>query len=156
MGGLDTPQEAATEQLTAALETNRDGHVAIQPHVLLVEDDTAIRGLLIEQLVGEDYSVDAVESIAAARQRIARQRPDLILLDLMLPRQDGWTFLRERRTDPQLAGIPVLVISAAPQQRLLEAKNLGADGFLSKPFDLDVLSALMRSFVRRSEQNGGL
>jgi DNA-binding response OmpR family regulator len=117
-------------------------------HLLLVEDDATIRAILTEQLLIEAYSVDAVETIAAARERIRVARPDLIILDLMLPREDGWTFLRQRQTDPELKDIPVLVVSAAPRSRLVEAKELGADGFLSKPFDVDVLNALVQSFVR--------
>ena len=66
----------------------------------------------------------------------------------MLPREDGWTFLRSRQAEPELADIPVLVVSAAPRNRLVEAKELGADGFLSKPFDVDVLNALVQTFVR--------
>ena len=92
--------------------------------------------------------VETVDSIAEGLERIANRQPDVILLDLMLPRLDGWTFLRQRQDDPALTAIPVLVISAAPQQRLLEAKELGADAFLSKPFDLGVLNALVRSFAR--------
>ena len=71
----------------------------------------------------------------------------MIVLDLMLPGRSGWDFLRERSATAQLAAIPVLVISAAPHALLLEAKELGADAFLSKPFDLDALSTLVRSFV---------
>ncbi|HTD79917.1 MAG TPA: response regulator, partial [Chloroflexota bacterium] len=96
----------------------------------------------------EGYVVETVDSIAEGLGRIANRQPDVILLDLMLPRLDGWTFLRQRQDDPALTAIPVLVISAAPQQRLLEAKELGADAFLSKPFDLGVLNALVRSFAR--------
>jgi len=117
-------------------------------HVLLVEDDATIRALLTEQLLIEAYSVDAVDTVAAARERIGIQCPDLIILDLMLPREDGWTFLRSRQAEPELADIPVLVVSAAPRNRLVEAKELGADGFLSKPFDVDVLNALVQTFVR--------
>src|SRR5438270_7238730 len=72
-------------------------------HVLLVEDDATIRALLTEQLLIEAYSVDAVDTVAAARERIGIQRPDLIILDLMLPREDGWTFLRSRQAEPELA-----------------------------------------------------
>jgi len=116
--------------------------------VLLVEDEYLIRDLVIERLTDEGYVLDGVGTIAEARAQIVAARPALILLDLMLPGHSGWDFLRERRDDRVLSGIPVLVISAAPQERLREAKALGADGFLSKPFDLDMLSALVRSFIR--------
>ena len=115
--------------------------------VLIVEDEPMIRSLLCEHLGDDGYQLDAVGSIAEARARIEARPPALIVLDLMLPGRSGWDFLRERQERAALAGIPVLVISAAPRERLLDAKALGADAFLGKPFDLDVLSALVRSFV---------
>jgi DNA-binding response OmpR family regulator len=115
--------------------------------VLVVEDEAPIRDLLIEHLEEQGYAPQAAVSIDEANACLAENGASLILLDLMLPGASGWTFLRQRREEPTLAAIPVLVLSAAPQERLLEAKQLGADAFLSKPFDLDVLSALLRSFV---------
>ena len=117
-------------------------------HVLVVEDESPIRAMLAELLQHAGYAVIEAGDGREALHRLREQRPDLIILDLMLPRLDGWTFLRQRQDDPALTTIPVLVISAAPQQRLLEAKELGADAFLSKPFDLGVLNALVRSFAR--------
>ena len=145
---LDVPRFlGAIEQLVGKRGPSGERR-AVAGRLLLVEDDMPIRSILTEQLTSEGYTVDAVDTIERARQRIGEARPDLILLDLMLPRQDGWTFLRERQDETDLASIPVLVISAAPRARLVEAKELGADGFLSKPFDLDVLDALVQSFVR--------
>lgn len=115
--------------------------------LLVVEDDPSIRNILVDYLRDEGYVVEAAGSIREARDRIAAARPDLILLDLMLPGQSGWDFLRERGNDAGLANTRVLVLSAAPKNLLLEARSLGADAFLSKPFDLDVLSAMVQSFV---------
>jgi CheY-like chemotaxis protein len=123
--------------------TNAQGSRAGR-RVLIVEDEQTIRDILRDHLDGEGYSAEVAGSIAEARKRIGNGRPDVILLDLMLPGQDGWGFLRKRRADPDLVDIPVLAISAAPHDRLQEAKELGADGFLSKPLDLDVLSAVLR------------
>jgi len=115
--------------------------------LLVVEDEPAIRHILVEYLHEEGYVVDAASSIAEARQRMAAARPDLLLLDLMLPGQSGWEFLRERHNDPDLTNVRVVVLSAAPKDLLLEAKNLGADAFLSKPFDLDVLGSIVETFA---------
>jgi len=115
--------------------------------VLLVEDDTPIRHILVEYLRDEGYLVDAARSIREAREHMAVARPDLLVLDLMLPGQTGWDFLRERRDDAGLTNIRVLVLSAAPRKLLVEAKKLGADAFLSKPFDVDVLGAMVQSFA---------
>ena len=139
---------SSVEQLAGAPPPSLPADSSKRPRVLVIEDEYAIRGMLDEHLAHEGYAVDTVENIAEALERVANRPPDVMLLDLMLPRLDGWTFLRRRQDDPALAAIPVLVISAAPQHRLVEAKELGADGFLSKPFDLGVLNALVRSFAR--------
>jgi DNA-binding response OmpR family regulator len=115
--------------------------------VLVVEDEPTIRELLVEHLGDEGFVAHGVGSIAEARTCLAAELPALILLDLMLPGEGGTTLLRERQSNVRLASVPVLVISAAGQDRLLEAKELGGDAFLSKPFDLDVLSAVVRSLV---------
>lgn len=118
------------------------------PCVLVIEDERLIRDLIVDHLTDEGFVPQEAGSIAEARVQLAAGRPSLIMLDLMLPGESGWDFLRARTADPLLAPIPVLVVSAAPPDRLLEAKQLGADAFLSKPFDLDALSALVHNFVR--------
>jgi DNA-binding response OmpR family regulator len=118
------------------------------PEVLIVEDESMIRGVIAEHLAEEGFHPREVETLAELRAAIEDDPPDLILLDLMLPGESGFTFLRHRRGDPVLGAIPVVVLSAAPAERLVEAKHLGADAFLSKPFDIDALTALVRSFVR--------
>jgi CheY-like chemotaxis protein len=150
---LDVPRFlTAVEQLAgpspvASSKRNGAPHHRGRPRVLIVEDEGVIRDLLTERLDEEGYLVDVAASVEEACDRLTDQPSDVILLDLMLPGDSGWSFLRRRRGDPVLAAIPVLVVSAAPRDRLLEAKELGADGFLSKPFDMDVLSALLRSYA---------
>jgi DNA-binding response OmpR family regulator len=115
--------------------------------VLVIEDEPAIRDLVADYLATHGRAFLTAASISEAAPLIAAARPALIVLDLMLPGRSGWDFLRERQADAQLSSIPVVVISAAPLQQLLEAKRLGASAFLSKPFDLDVLSALLQSLA---------
>jgi CheY-like chemotaxis protein len=71
----------------------------------------------------------------------------------MLPGQSGWDFLRERRNDPELANIRVVVLSAARKDLLLEAKNLGADAFLSKRFDPAITLPRPRPTRRRADSS---
>lgn len=141
----------AVEQLAAASHVQvprSDEPGALRAaRILVVEDNFRIGEVIAEHLATQGLTVDVVTSLDQAAAYIERQSPDLILLDLMLPGRSGWEFLRQRQQDPTLSAIPVLVVSAAPQDRLLEAKGLGADGFLSKPFDFDVLTALVRSFT---------
>ena len=148
---LDIPRFlSAVERLAGAAHRRgryRDPETSPPPRVLIVEDEVIIRDLLVEHLESEGFTASAVETVSEAREQIDAQRPDLILLDLMLPHEDGWTFLATRKDDATLSAIPTVAISSAPHQRLVEAKDLGADAFLSKPFDLDALTALIRSFV---------
>ncbi len=118
-----------------------------EKRVLIVEDEQLIRNLLSEHLSSEGYATELAGTIAEAQARISANPPSIIVLDLMLPGRSGWDFLRERQIDSALAKIPVVVISAAPQDRILEAKELGATAFLSKPFDLEPLSALINTYV---------
>jgi CheY-like chemotaxis protein len=67
-----------------------------------------------------------------------------VLLDLMTPRVDGWEFLRQRRQDPALAAVPVVVLTAAGAERGREARSLGADEVLAKPCGCDALLDAVR------------
>lgn len=140
----------AVEQLAGPSHPPRRAVPPTEPYaapILMVEDEPSIGALVVEHLEGEGFQVEVVPTVDAALERIAREAPRLVLLDLMLPGRSGFEFLERRKVEPRLAAIPVLVVSAAPQDRLIEAKHLGAEGFLSKPFDFDVLTALTRSFV---------
>jgi DNA-binding response OmpR family regulator len=123
-----------------------DTHIG--KHVLVVEDENLIRDVIVDRLVDDGFEPEIAGTLAEARRKIKQNQPSLILLDLMLPDENGWAFLRERSQDPRLATIPVIAISAATRERLLEARELGADAFLSKPFDLEALTVLCGSFVR--------
>lgn len=107
--------------------------------VLIVDDDRDIRQVLRTILSYEGYSV---VSASNGEEAIRRLRTDgetcVILLDLMMPVMDGWRFRQEQRQDPDLADIPVVVISAAanvPQK----AAELEAAGYIQKPIDFDDL-----------------
>jgi DNA-binding response OmpR family regulator len=109
---------------------------APRKHVLIVEDDPAIRTLLEDVLRDSGYTVASAESGDEALDQMRARHPDLVLLDLMLPGMNGWTFLRTREKDRQLANVPVLVISAAGPSGTGHAQDLGAPVFLHKPFDI--------------------
>jgi CheY-like chemotaxis protein len=113
--------------------------------VLLVEDDLDVREALAEALTMEGHVVatarDGLEALQVARQR----PPDLILLDLMMPRMTGWEFRAAQRVDPVLSSIPVVVVSACSREL---AAELEATAYLPKPFDLDKLLALVERAAR--------
>ncbi len=107
--------------------------------MLVTEDDDSIRDLLEQALSDADYSVLTASDGARAMQLMHEQPPELLILDLMMPDVNGWELLRRMADSPDLAAVPVLVISAAGPNGLSQAQDLGAPVFLPKPFDLDKL-----------------
>ena len=108
------------------------------PGVLVVDDDASIQGFLAEALADEGYQVRTAADGRRALDVLGTWRPNLILLDLMMPEMDGWTFRAEQRKRADLVDIPVIVLSAT---RDLEARTeaLAPARVFSKPFDLDAL-----------------
>ncbi len=108
--------------------------------ILLVDDDPDIREALAEALAADGNDVRTAENGRAALASARADRPDVIVLDLMMPVMNGWEFRRIQRDDADLAGIPVIVISAGRPGR-----DLDAAAFLPKPFPLDaILDAVER------------
>jgi two-component system response regulator MprA len=110
--------------------------------VLVVEDNPELRDLVAEILIDEGYVVQTADDGVAALEVVARQEPDVIILDMRLPRMNGWEFseaLRARGVD-----IPIVVLTAA-QNSQQWAAEVGAVGFVAKPFDIDVLARTVRS-----------
>jgi CheY-like chemotaxis protein len=104
--------------------------------VLIVDDDAALRETLADALTDEgftvSFSVNGLEALQALR---AGLRPDVILLDLMMPVMDGWRFREEQALDRELASIPVVVITAAHALR----RPIDARAIVHKPFGLEQL-----------------
>jgi CheY-like chemotaxis protein len=120
---------------------NHMAHDQAEVTVLVIEDDAAIRDLLSVMLEDEGYTVATASNGADALLYLqTHPRPALIVLDLMMPTMDGWTFRKHQQANPALATIPVVVLSAVKQYEE-EAAVLGAVGSLPKPFLLDELSA---------------
>lgn len=113
--------------------------------MLIVEDDEAIRETLADILQYEGYVVstacDGREALLRLRSGIA---PALILLDLMMPRMNGWEFRTEQLSRQELAGIPIVILSGAHDAHR-QATMLNANGFLSKPIEVIRLLELVRA-----------
>ena len=123
--------------LDVFLERSGPGGRAKQgPLVLIVDDDAGLRGFVRASLELEGYTVreaaDADEGLAALEE----QSPDLILLDVMMPRVDGWEMLRRVQERHGVGSIPVLMFSGKVDEAAHgEAASRGAHGFVGKPFD---------------------
>jgi DNA-binding response OmpR family regulator len=116
--------------------------------VLIIEDDTTLAMGLELNLTAEGYRVTTARDGAEGLKLALEQRPDLVLLDLMLPGMDGFELLRElRRTGREM---PVIIVSARGEERdKLEGFGLGADDYLTKPFSLKELLARVDARFRR-------
>jgi CheY-like chemotaxis protein len=114
--------------------------------VLIVEDDADLREMMAQLLTLEGF---AAATAANGREALlylqTNAAPDVILLDLMMPVMDGWEFRREQQRDRDMAGVPVIVLSALDQPR---AADVAADAFLKKPLDFDRLLELIRRYCR--------
>jgi CheY-like chemotaxis protein len=114
------------------------------PHILIVDDNLDAAEVLAILVEGEGFTVATARSVVEARERIAAQRPGLILLDMTLPDGHGMDLLAEVKNNRVTAGIEVVIVSGMADERLREeARVLGASAFLVKPLDsarlMDVL-----------------
>lgn len=107
--------------------------------ILVVEDDNSIRELLVELLQSEGYEVAAaVNGLEGIKYLQANGNPDLILIDLMMPIMDGYTFRSEQMKNAEWSKVPVVVMSAEANAKE-KMKNFGITAFLSKPVELDTI-----------------
>ena len=107
--------------------------------ILIVDDDADVREMLSQFFAIEGYSVLTAQNGRDALDQLHHgQPPDLILLDLMMPVMDGWQFRAEQQRDPDLAPIPVVVLSAVYNARE-RASMLGAVDYMQKPVEFDKL-----------------
>ncbi len=120
--------------------------------VLVVDDEPIIRRFLAEGLSDAGYQVLIARDGAEALDSVYRFHPDAVLLDLLMPGVDGWAFLRERRVQPALAALPVVVFSAAGREGLHDASALRATAVLPKPLNLDVLAAVLEHVLSDSRK----
>jgi CheY-like chemotaxis protein len=118
----------------------------IQERVLVVEDDAAVRGMLLVVLEAAEYAARGVANGIEALESIVEWRPDVIVLDLRMPVIDGYEFLSRRLADPDLASIPVVVVTAeAVTVRPIEP--YGVQAVVRKPHDVEELRTLIAQAI---------
>ncbi len=102
-------------------------------HVLVVEDENFLIRALEDNLTTEGYTVDIAENGEEALEKIKRRKPDLILLDILMPKRDGFYVLEEMKKNPEWKLIPVIVLSNLGEDTAIKrALEMGADDFLVK------------------------
>lgn len=117
--------------------------------ILIVEDDPAIQGLLDEVLQDEGYETVVAGDGRTGIERARSERPNLILMDIMLPVLDGVSAIQELKADPETRPIPIIAMSAGANLAR-HAEQLPADDVLRKPFNLDVLLASVTLRLRQT------
>jgi DNA-binding response OmpR family regulator len=119
-----------------------------QNHILMVDDDVDLNALVTEYLARFGHRLVTATNAARGMAELRRERPDLIILDIMLPDTDGLTLCREIRTE---FDVPIIMLTARGEvaDRVL-GLELGADDYLSKPFEPRELVARIQSVIRRS------
>lgn len=119
------------------------------PDVLLVEDEGAVADVFRRFLERGGFRVRWVDDGDAALAAVRDPRPDLVVLDIMLPGKDGFTVLRELRNDPELQDLPVLILTAlGEEEAVVEGFRLGVDEYLVKPVSGEEFLAKVRRLVR--------
>lgn len=122
-----------------------------EKHILIVEDEVALREMLAFGLQRAGYRVTESGDCAAARAAIADSRPDLLLLDWMLPDMSGLEFARALRRDDATRELPIIMLTArAAEDDKVSGLQSGADDYITKPFSARELAARIEALLRRS------
>jgi CheY-like chemotaxis protein len=113
---------------------------------ILVVDDSTTNIVLIEAILsGKGYDIITSQSVKEASLLIKKQRPDLILLDLLMPKVSGYDFLKDLKANDETKDIPVIIVSAyADIENIRKTQDMGAIDFINKPIDI-------QNFVTRIE-----
>jgi CheY-like chemotaxis protein len=120
------------------------------PLVLLVDDERSIRTICRVNLEGDGLAVTEARDGVEALEEVRRERPSLVLLDVMMPGVDGWTVAEQLAEDDDTREIPIVFLSArAAHEDRLRAQELGAVGYVVKPFDPLELAGVVRHVLRR-------
>ena len=122
--------------------------------VLIVEDDQVIASAMATHLRRADMEVEWADRGDRAIRKIRFERPDVAIIDLMLPGMDGWRMIEALRADG--VGIPIIVVSArSSEQDKVHALGIGGDDYLAKPFGMSELVARVKAAIRRAGVTAG-
>jgi len=121
--------------------------------VLVVDDEKSIHRFLNAGLAEEGYEVNLAETGSEAIEKLVREKPDLVILDLGLPDIDGKEVVQHIR---KLSAVPIIILSVrADESGKVQALDLGADDYVTKPFGMEELNARIRTALRRRLQEQG-
>ncbi|HEY8134039.1 MAG TPA: response regulator [Thermoanaerobaculia bacterium] len=118
--------------------------------VLIVDDDVSIRLLLVALLRRQGYQMLEARNGREALAEMRSGKPDLVVMDLVMPEVSGWDVLRERAADPSLLRIPMIVVSASNTRKVLvDILDKHVCGVIAKPFDLDTVLTTVANCLKQ-------
>lgn len=124
--------------------------------IYYVEDDTSIRELVLYALKTAEFQVMGFENAASFYKRMKEQQSDLILLDIMLPDEDGVSILKKLKSRPDTENIPVIMMTAkSSEYDKVLGLDSGADDYITKPFGVMELISRVKAVIRRSDRSKG-
>jgi CheY-like chemotaxis protein len=126
--------------------------VAVQLTVLIVEDEAETRELTAEIFQARQFNVLVADSVTVAAKILQTQKPSMILLDIAMPGGDGHGLLRQIKSNPETAKIPVVLVTGSPRDAFPEDASLALAVF-RKPFDVAKLANLVQTFCDRMAAN---
>jgi signal transduction histidine kinase/DNA-binding NarL/FixJ family response regulator len=148
---VQLPVQVSAEKVEAASPKAPSEPKAKEPEpkpraetILVIDDDPAVRDLMSRFLVKLGFHVVAAVDGEEGLKLAKRLRPVIITLDVVMPRMDGWTVLKELKSDPELSAIPVIMVTIVDNE--VTALNLGASNYLVKPVDRDRLAELVEQY----------
>lgn len=137
--------------MVSATEDGVEKTESAAPRILVVDDEPALLRLMQFVLDRQGYTIRTAmngdEALTVAKEFL----PDLIVLDIMMPRRDGYAVTQEIRADPDLARTPIIMLSAKAQEADIErGMAVGVDTYVTKPFDPEALAETVASYLRRT------
>ncbi|MGB7439918.1 MAG: response regulator transcription factor [Coleofasciculaceae cyanobacterium] len=122
--------------------------------LLLVDDEPGVREAVKDYLEESDFTVDVARDANEAWQILQQKMPDLVISDIMMPKVDGYQFLKQMREDPRFKSLPVVFLTARgmTSDRIM-GYQAGCDAYLPKPFDPDELVAIVENLLERRTAN---
>jgi DNA-binding response OmpR family regulator len=122
--------------------------------VLLVDDEPGVRESVKEYLQESGFTVQVASNASDAWQMLQQHAPDLVISDVMMPRVDGYQFLKQLRDDPRYKALPVVFLTARGMTSdRIQGYQAGCDAYLPKPFDADELVAIVENLLEPPHHN---